>query len=100
LDDIGAGTTAGALEALARGETAGLMTDWVLTEPEDDAAGVATTGTTTLIPVVDRTTDAEPERTELALLSIDDSSDAALDAAAVTITPGAVSVTVMAMVSV
>jgi hypothetical protein len=49
--------------------------------------------------VVESTTGAEPERTELALLSIDDSSDAALDAAAVTITPGAVSVMVMAMVS-
>lgn len=100
MDDIDAGTTATALEALARGDRGEVMTDWVLSAPEDDAAVVATTGTTTLIPVVDRTTDAEPERIELALLSIDDSSDAALDAAAVTIIPGAVSVMVMAMVSV
>ena len=67
------------------------MTDWAFSEPDGDAPAVDTTGTTPLAPVVESAT--------LTLLPTDDSPGVALDAAPVTITPGAVSVMVMSMVS-
>lgn len=70
------------------------MTDCAFSDPVVDGAA----GTTTLTLVVVRGTDGEAERTEFALLSMDDNSDCALEAAAVTMTPGAVSVMVIAMV--
>jgi hypothetical protein len=56
------------------------------------------TGTTKLRSVVESAAEGETESTELALVSIDESADAALERADVTIAPGAVSVMVMAIV--
>jgi hypothetical protein len=89
---------AAALEALWRDDRAETMTDWAFRVPVVDGAAGEATGTTTLTPVVVRGADGETERTEFALLSRDDSSDSALDAADVTMTPGAVSVMVIAIV--
>lgn len=91
--------TTAALEALCcKDDRADTKTDCAFSELVLDGAAEETTGTITLTPVVVRAADGEAERTEFALLSMDDSSDSALDAADVTMTPGAVSVMVIAMV--
>ncbi len=71
------------------------------TRPDDtvvEATAEGATGTTKLMPVVVSAAEGETERTAFALVSMDESSDAALERADVTITPGAVSVMVMAIV--
>lgn len=63
-----------------------------------EAAAEEATGTTKLMSVVPSAAEGETESTEFALVSMDESTDAALERADVTITPGAVSVMVMAIV--
>lgn len=87
-----------AAEALCGDETVGSAMETGLDDAVFETAAEVATGTTTLIPVVVNAAEGEAERTEFALVSIDDSSDAALERADVTITPGAVSVIVRAMV--
>jgi hypothetical protein len=63
-----------------------------------EAVAEEATGTTKLRSVVVSAAEGATESTELALVSMDESADAALERADVTITPGAVSVMVMAIV--
>jgi len=63
-----------------------------------EAAAEEATGTTKLRSVVESAAEGETDRNELALVSMDESTDAALERADVTIAPGAVSVMVMAIV--
>ena len=88
LAELGAGATlvCGAVEV-----PAGTTTVFEATAEE-------ATGTTKLMSVVASAAEGETESTEFALDAMDESSDAALERADVTITPGAVSVMVMAIV--
>ena len=76
------------------GSTGGVGLDGTVVEAATEEA----TGTTKLRSVVESAAEGETERNELALVSMDESTDAALESADVTIAPGAVSVMVIAIV--